>query len=127
MTNGSSAYKLFCKVRSLAYQILYRAVKKIKQKTEINSLLVLRQAIRRVTSNIKVSTRHNKKESTQKVPIEIASKKSTYVRHGCQESPRFTFTISLSVVTLCSSLSETVKISRIRSRCSLKFDHDKNF
>ena len=49
--------------KSLAYQILYRAVKKIQQKTETNPLLVLRQAIRR-----------NKKGSTRKVPIEIGSK-----------------------------------------------------
>ena len=38
--------------KSLAYQILYSAVKKIKQKTETNLLLVLRQAILRVTSTI---------------------------------------------------------------------------
>ena len=43
--------------KSLAYQILYRAVKKIQQKTETNPLLVLRQAIRRVTPNIGVKTR----------------------------------------------------------------------
>ena len=35
--------------KSLAYQILYRAVKKIQQKTETNPLSVLRQAIRGVT------------------------------------------------------------------------------
>ena len=60
--------------KSLAYQILYRAVKKIQQKTETNPLLVLRQAIRRVTPNIGVKTRRNKKGSTRKVPIEIGSK-----------------------------------------------------
>ncbi|GJN13146.1 hypothetical protein PR202_ga31483 [Eleusine coracana subsp. coracana] len=64
--------------KSLAYQILYRAVKKIQQKTETNPLLVLRQAIRRVTPNIGVNigvkTRRNKKGSTRKVPIEIGSK-----------------------------------------------------
>ena len=60
--------------KSLAYQILYRAVKKIQQKTETNPLLVLRQAIRRVTPNIGVKTRRNKKGSTRKVPIEIESK-----------------------------------------------------
>ena len=51
--------------KSLAYQILYRAVKKIQQKTE---------TIRRVTPNIGVKTRRNKKGSTRKVPIEIGSK-----------------------------------------------------
>ncbi|OIF86806.1 30S ribosomal protein S7 [Acinetobacter baumannii] len=59
--------------KSLAYQILYRAVKKIQQKTETNPLLVLRQAIRRVTPNIGVKTRRNKKGSTRQVPIEIGS------------------------------------------------------
>jgi small subunit ribosomal protein S7 len=60
--------------KSLAYQILYGAVKKIQQKIETNPLLVLCQAIRRVTPNIGVKTRRNKKRSTQKVPIEIGSK-----------------------------------------------------
>ncbi|KQJ89171.1 hypothetical protein BRADI_4g23940v3 [Brachypodium distachyon] len=46
--------------KSLAYQILYRAVKIIQQKTETNPLLVLRQAIRRVTPNIGVKTRRSK-------------------------------------------------------------------
>ncbi|VAH75110.1 unnamed protein product [Triticum turgidum subsp. durum] len=45
---------------SLDYQILYRAVKKIQQKTETNPLLVLRQAIRRVTPNIGVKTRQGR-------------------------------------------------------------------
>ncbi|KAK9663064.1 hypothetical protein RND81_O320100 [Saponaria officinalis] len=35
--------------KSLAYQIIYRAVKNIQQKTETNPLSVLRQAIRGVT------------------------------------------------------------------------------
>ena len=60
--------------KSLAYQIIYRAMKKIQQKTETNPLSVLRQAIRRVTPNIGVKTRRNKKGSTRKVPIEIGSK-----------------------------------------------------
>ena len=37
---------------SLAYQILYSAVKKIQQKTETNLLLILRQAILRITPTI---------------------------------------------------------------------------
>ncbi|KAJ1256099.1 hypothetical protein BS78_K082900 [Paspalum vaginatum] len=53
---------------------LSRAMKKIQQKTETNPLLVLRQAIRRVTPNIGVKPRRNKKGSMQKVPIEIGSK-----------------------------------------------------
>ncbi|PKA63606.1 30S ribosomal protein S7, chloroplastic [Apostasia shenzhenica] len=38
--------------KSLAYQIIYRAVKKIQQKTETNPLSVLRQAIRGVTPKL---------------------------------------------------------------------------
>ncbi|CAI0390122.1 unnamed protein product [Linum tenue] len=40
--------------KSLAYQIIYRAVKKIQQKTETNPRSVLRQAIRGVTPDIAV-------------------------------------------------------------------------
>uniref|UniRef100_A0A6N2ND82 Small ribosomal subunit protein uS7 domain-containing protein n=1 Tax=Salix viminalis TaxID=40686 RepID=A0A6N2ND82_SALVM len=40
--------------KSLAYQILYRAMKKIQQKTETNPLSVLRQVIRGVTPDIAV-------------------------------------------------------------------------
>ena len=57
--------------KSLAYQILYRAVKKIQQKTETNPLLVLRQAIRRVTPNIGV------KDFVEIVRLEI-SRKANY-------------------------------------------------
>ena len=46
--------------KSLAYQIIYRAMKKIQQKTETNPLSVLRQAIRGGGS-------------THQVPIEIGS------------------------------------------------------
>jgi small subunit ribosomal protein S7 len=46
--------------KSLAYQIFYWAMKKIQQKTKTNLLLVLCQAIRRVTPNIRVKTRRNK-------------------------------------------------------------------
>lgn len=43
--------------KSLAYRILYRAIKKIQQKTDKNPLSVLRQAIRRVTPNVTVKAR----------------------------------------------------------------------
>nr|QBC71366.1 ribosomal protein S7 [Anacampseros filamentosa]QBC71367.1 ribosomal protein S7 [Anacampseros filamentosa] len=56
--------------KSLAYQILYRAVKEIQQKTKRNPLTVLRQAIRRVTPSIAVKARR-KKGLTHQVPIEI--------------------------------------------------------
>ncbi|VAH04391.1 unnamed protein product [Triticum turgidum subsp. durum] len=46
--------------KSLAYQILYRAVKKIQQKTETNPLLVLHQAIRRVTPNIEIGSKQGR-------------------------------------------------------------------
>jgi small subunit ribosomal protein S7 len=56
--------------KSLAYQILYRALKKIQQKTDKNPLLVLRQAIRRITPKIGVKVKR-KRRSTRQVPIEI--------------------------------------------------------
>nr|YP_009432602.1 ribosomal protein S7 [Cordyline indivisa]YP_009432615.1 ribosomal protein S7 [Cordyline indivisa]AEX94166.1 ribosomal protein S7 [Cordyline australis]ATB18807.1 ribosomal protein S7 [Cordyline indivisa]ATB18856.1 ribosomal protein S7 [Cordyline indivisa] len=58
--------------KSLAYQILYRSVKKIQQKKETNPLFVLRQAIRRVTPDIAVKARRAS-GSTKRVPIEIGS------------------------------------------------------
>uniref|UniRef100_A0A4Y5RBR6 Small ribosomal subunit protein uS7c n=1 Tax=Heptacodium miconioides TaxID=137004 RepID=A0A4Y5RBR6_9DIPS len=58
--------------KSLAYKILYRAVKKIQQKTETNPLSVLRQAIRKVTPKIAVKARRVR-GSTRQVPIEIGS------------------------------------------------------
>nr|YP_009436358.1 ribosomal protein S7 [Cyphia belfastica]YP_009436387.1 ribosomal protein S7 [Cyphia belfastica]YP_009436962.1 ribosomal protein S7 [Cyphia tortilis]YP_009436983.1 ribosomal protein S7 [Cyphia tortilis]ATG26536.1 ribosomal protein S7 [Cyphia belfastica]ATG26565.1 ribosomal protein S7 [Cyphia belfastica]ATG27337.1 ribosomal protein S7 [Cyphia tortilis]ATG27360.1 ribosomal protein S7 [Cyphia tortilis] len=56
--------------KSLAYKILYRAVKKIQQKTKKNPLLVLREAISRVTPRLAVKARR-KSGSTHQVPIEI--------------------------------------------------------
>nr|YP_009436559.1 ribosomal protein S7 [Cyphia dentariifolia]YP_009436590.1 ribosomal protein S7 [Cyphia dentariifolia]ATG26835.1 ribosomal protein S7 [Cyphia dentariifolia]ATG26866.1 ribosomal protein S7 [Cyphia dentariifolia] len=58
--------------KSLAYKILYRAVKKIHQKTKKNPLLVLREAIQRVTPRLAVKARR-KSGSTHHVPIEIKS------------------------------------------------------
>lgn len=58
--------------KSLAYQIIYRAMKKIQQKTETNPLSVLRQAIREVTPDIAVKARRVS-GSTHQVPIEIGS------------------------------------------------------
>nr|YP_010426524.1 ribosomal protein S7 [Phyllolobium chinense]QWX87935.1 ribosomal protein S7 [Phyllolobium chinense]USM11216.1 ribosomal protein S7 [Phyllolobium chinense] len=58
--------------KSLAYQILYQAMKRIKQKTKKNPLSVLRQAIRGVTPDIVVKARRVG-GSTHQVPIEIGS------------------------------------------------------
>ncbi|KAL1341721.1 hypothetical protein HN51_028243 [Arachis hypogaea] len=58
--------------KSLAYQIIYRAMKKIQKKTETNPLSVLRQAIRGVTPDIAVKARRVG-GSTHQVPIEIGS------------------------------------------------------
>lgn len=58
--------------KSLAYRILYRAIKKIQQKTDKNPLSVLRQAIRRVTPNVTVKARRVG-GSTYRVPTEIIS------------------------------------------------------
>jgi small subunit ribosomal protein S7 len=59
--------------KSLAYRILYQAIKNIQQKTEKNPLSILRQAIRRVTPNVTVKERCVG-VSTYRVPIEIRSK-----------------------------------------------------
>nr|QAX91659.1 30S ribosomal protein S7 [Diapensia purpurea]QAX91737.1 30S ribosomal protein S7 [Berneuxia thibetica] len=56
--------------KSLAYQILYRAMKRIQKNKEKNPLSVLREAIRRVTPDIAVKARR-KSGSTHQVPIEI--------------------------------------------------------
>ncbi|KAH1032493.1 hypothetical protein J1N35_044667 [Gossypium stocksii] len=56
----------------LAYQIIYRALKKIQQKTETNPLSVLRQAIHGVTPDIAVKARRVG-GSTHQVSIEIRS------------------------------------------------------
>jgi small subunit ribosomal protein S7 len=58
--------------KSLAYRILYKAMKNIKQKTKKNPLSVLRQAIRKVTPNVTVKARRVG-GSTYQVPIEIKS------------------------------------------------------
>nr|YP_009748511.1 ribosomal protein S7 [Vanilla madagascariensis]YP_009748518.1 ribosomal protein S7 [Vanilla madagascariensis]QII90191.1 ribosomal protein S7 [Vanilla madagascariensis]QII90198.1 ribosomal protein S7 [Vanilla madagascariensis] len=62
--------------KSLAYQIIYRAVKKIQQETKKNPLSVLRKAIRRVTPDIAVKARRIS-GSTRQVPIEIGSTQGT--------------------------------------------------
>nr|YP_009727726.1 ribosomal protein S7 [Dacrydium elatum]QHX99759.1 ribosomal protein S7 [Dacrydium elatum] len=61
--------------KSLAYRILYRAMRKIQQKTEKNPLVVLRQAIRGVTPKVTVKARR-KSGSTYQVPIKIRSTKA---------------------------------------------------
>ncbi|PIA28987.1 hypothetical protein AQUCO_06400038v1 [Aquilegia coerulea] len=58
--------------KSLAYQILYRALKKIQQETETKPLSVLRQAIRRVTPDIAVKARRVS-GSTHQVSFEKGS------------------------------------------------------
>lgn len=59
--------------KSLAYQILCRAMKQIQQKKEKNPLSVLRKAVRKVTPKIAVKTRRARR-STRRVPVEIRSK-----------------------------------------------------
>lgn len=56
--------------KSLAYQILYQAMKRIKEKTNRNPLSVLRQAIRRVTPDI-VTESKRVGGSTYRVPVEV--------------------------------------------------------
>ncbi|KAG6545919.1 hypothetical protein Mapa_012575 [Marchantia paleacea] len=43
--------------KSLAYRILYKAMKNIQQKNKKNALCVLRQAVRKVTTNVTVKPR----------------------------------------------------------------------
>lgn len=64
--------------KSLAYPILYRAMKKIQQKTYTNPLSVLRQRIRGVTPDIALKVRHVG-GSTHQVPIEIGPKHLPFV------------------------------------------------
>lgn len=56
--------------KSLAYQILYQAMRRIKEKTNRNPLSVLRQAIRRVTPDI-VTESKRVGGSTYRVPVEV--------------------------------------------------------
>nr|YP_009403450.1 ribosomal protein S7 [Downingia cuspidata]YP_009403457.1 ribosomal protein S7 [Downingia cuspidata]ASA34643.1 ribosomal protein S7 [Downingia cuspidata]ASA34650.1 ribosomal protein S7 [Downingia cuspidata] len=58
--------------KSLAYKILYGALKKIHQKKETNPLLVLRAAIGKITPRLAVKTRR-KSGLTRQIPIEIKS------------------------------------------------------
>jgi small subunit ribosomal protein S7 len=60
--------------KSLAYQILYQAMKKIHQKTETNPLFILRQAIHRITPKIGVKA-IRKKRKIRQIPIEIRPSK----------------------------------------------------
>lgn len=56
--------------KSLAYHIIYRALKKIQQKTDTNPLIVLRDAIQGVTPDVTVKSRRVG-GSTHQVPIEV--------------------------------------------------------
>ncbi|GAV62357.1 Ribosomal_S7 domain-containing protein [Cephalotus follicularis] len=58
--------------KSLAYQIIYGAMRRIQTKTQTNPLLVLRQAIARVTPDVVVKARRIK-GSTCQVPVEIGT------------------------------------------------------
>nr|YP_010760483.1 ribosomal protein S7 [Cuscuta polyanthemos]YP_010760537.1 ribosomal protein S7 [Cuscuta polyanthemos]WEY30488.1 ribosomal protein S7 [Cuscuta polyanthemos]WEY30489.1 ribosomal protein S7 [Cuscuta polyanthemos] len=58
--------------KSLAYQIMYKSMKILQQKTEKNPLSVLRQAIHGVTPDLTVKARRVS-GSTHQVPIEIRS------------------------------------------------------
>nr|QYB21929.1 ribosomal protein S7 [Papuacedrus papuana] len=59
--------------KSLAYRIFYQSLKKIKQKTEKNPLIVLRKAILKLTPKLKVKPRRIS-GSTYQVPIQIKEK-----------------------------------------------------
>nr|QYB21027.1 ribosomal protein S7 [Austrocedrus chilensis]BBN66419.1 ribosomal protein S7 [Austrocedrus chilensis] len=59
--------------KSLAYRIFYQSLKKIKQKTEKNPLIVLHKAILKLTPKLKVKSRRIS-GSTYQVPIQIEEK-----------------------------------------------------
>ncbi|XP_059063062.1 small ribosomal subunit protein uS7c-like [Cryptomeria japonica] len=59
--------------KSLSYQFFYQSLKKIQQKTEKNPLIVLRQAIQKLTPKLIVKSR-SVSGSTYQVPIEIKKK-----------------------------------------------------
>ena len=88
--------------KSLAYQILYRAMKKIQQKTETNPLSVLRQAIRRITPKIAVKARRVS-GSTRQVPIEIrpAQRKVLAIRWLLGASKNNSFQIKFRISGCC--------------------------
>nr|YP_010291932.1 ribosomal protein S7 [Xyris capensis]ULQ68529.1 ribosomal protein S7 [Xyris capensis]ULQ68607.1 ribosomal protein S7 [Xyris capensis] len=56
--------------KSLAYQILYRAMKKIQQETKKNPLSVLREAIHRITPTMIVKAKR-KRGLTYQIPFSI--------------------------------------------------------
>ncbi|XP_059065111.1 small ribosomal subunit protein uS7c-like [Cryptomeria japonica] len=64
--------------KSLAYQIFYQSLKKIQQKTEKNPLIVLRQAIHKLTPKLIVKSRCVS-GSTYQVPIEIKNKEGKII------------------------------------------------
>nr|YP_010310994.1 ribosomal protein S7 [Bolbitis laxireticulata]UNA61926.1 ribosomal protein S7 [Bolbitis laxireticulata] len=57
--------------KSLAYQIFYQAMKRIRKKTNRNPLSVLRQAVRGVTPDVVTETKRVG-GSTYRVPVEVA-------------------------------------------------------
>ncbi|KAK2648713.1 hypothetical protein Ddye_016202 [Dipteronia dyeriana] len=80
--------------KSLAYQIIYRALKKIQQKTEKNPLSVLRQAIRGVTPDIAVKARRLSFRSRKSKHVVIFTdnrpkpNNSTYINTKYTKSPK---------------------------------------
>nr|YP_004891505.1 ribosomal protein S7 [Taiwania cryptomerioides]YP_008082422.1 ribosomal protein S7 [Taiwania flousiana]AGL11268.1 ribosomal protein S7 [Taiwania flousiana]AVR43508.1 ribosomal protein S7 [Taiwania cryptomerioides]QJE37026.1 ribosomal protein S7 [Taiwania flousiana]QJE37109.1 ribosomal protein S7 [Taiwania flousiana]BAK86838.1 ribosomal protein S7 [Taiwania cryptomerioides] len=61
--------------KSLAYRIFYQSLKKIQQKTEKNPLIILRQAIKKLTPKLIVKSRRVG-GSTFQVPIELKEKEA---------------------------------------------------
>nr|YP_009578790.1 ribosomal protein S7 [Taxus brevifolia]AAV84633.1 ribosomal protein S7 [Taxus brevifolia]QBK34165.1 ribosomal protein S7 [Taxus brevifolia]QBK34329.1 ribosomal protein S7 [Taxus brevifolia]QBK36379.1 ribosomal protein S7 [Taxus brevifolia] len=64
--------------KALAYRILYQSLKKIRQKTDKNPLIILRQAIQKVTPKLIVKSKRVS-GSTFPVPVEIISKKGKII------------------------------------------------
>lgn len=58
--------------KSLAYQIIYRALKRIQNRTDSNPLSVLREAVIQVTPEVTLKARRVG-GSTHQIPVEIGS------------------------------------------------------
>jgi small subunit ribosomal protein S7 len=73
--------------KALAYRILYQSLKKIRQKTDKNPLIILRQAIQKVTPKLIVKSKRVS-GSTFPVPVEIISKKGKIIASSRKRSGR---------------------------------------
>nr|UTJ90089.1 ribosomal protein S7 [Actinostachys digitata]UTJ90090.1 ribosomal protein S7 [Actinostachys digitata] len=84
----------------LAYRILYRAIRRIRQKTNKNPLSILRQAIRGVTPDVATESKRVG-GSTYRIPVEVtpAEGKALAIRWSliaCRKRPGRNMALKLS-------------------------------